>query len=147
MADTNKALLPALAVAGAGLAFAALVRALPHRKVVMEGDKGVSRAKALHIRLQARPGREDEVEQLLWDIFDCVERETGTTPWFGTRRDHSTFEIFEAFPNELGRQSHLFGEGAKILKKRSRALLAEPAHIELLDVLMSKGFANKGQRG
>ncbi len=68
----------------------------------------------------------------------CVEREPATGPWYGVRYTHSTFGIFEAFPDDAGRQAHLTGQGAKILMERSNELLAAPARIDKLDVLVSK---------
>ena len=67
-----------------------------------------------------------------------VEREPATRPWFGLRRDGATFEIFEAFPDEAGREAHLSGKGAALLMERSNALLAKPVQIDRLDVLMQK---------
>ncbi|MCJ2107028.1 SDR family oxidoreductase [Methylobacterium sp. E-041] len=138
---TKAALNPLLTgafVAGAGLLLGAIVKGLPHRPAAMRGDAGRTTPKALHIHLEAKPGREAEVEDLLRDILACVVREPATSPWYGVRLSHSTFGIFEAFPDEAGREAHLTGEGAAILMKRSNALLAEPARIDKLDVLMSK---------
>jgi quinol monooxygenase YgiN len=73
-----------------------------------------------------------------------VESEPATRPWFGLRRDGSTFEIFEAFPDEAGREAHLTGKGAALLMARSNVLLAKPAQIDRLDVLMRKGEAAPG---
>ena len=62
----------------------------------------------------------------------------GQAPWYGVRYTKRTFGIFEAFPNEQARDHHLAGKGARVLIKRSGALLAKPARIDTLDVLMSK---------
>jgi quinol monooxygenase YgiN len=104
----------------------------------MGGSKGHTTAKALHIRMEAKPGKEAEVEDLLMDILACVEREPATRPWFGVRLSRSVFGIFETFPNEAGRKAHLSGKGAKILMQRSNALLARPAEIDRVDVLANK---------
>ena len=109
-----------------------------HRPVKIEGRKGASTAKALHIRLEARKGREAEVEKLLLDILDSVNAEPGTRPWFGTRLSRSVFGIFETFPNEAGRRAHLSGTGAALLMKRSNDLLVRPAQISKLDVVGAK---------
>ena len=99
------------------------------------GRRGSSTAKALHVRLEARKGREAEVEQLLLGILDRAEQEPGTLPWFGTRSSRRVFEIFEAFPDEASRRAHLSGPGAALLARQSNALLARPAQISRLDVL------------
>jgi len=129
----------AAALVGTGLALFAARKFLPHLPARIGGSAGPAAAKALHITLEARPGKEDEVAALLDGILAEVEREPGTRPWFGLRRDGSTFEIFEAFPDEAGREAHLTGKGAALLIERSNALLAKPARIDRLDVLMRKG--------
>ena len=127
------------ALVGVGLALGALSKALPHTAVRTDGDVDATVAKALHIQLEAKRGKEAEVELLLHDILACVEREPRTGPWYGVRHTSSTFGIFEAFPDEAARQAHLDGEGAAILKARSNAVLASPARIDKLDIVVSKG--------
>ena len=134
----------AAALVGTGLALFAARKFLPHLPTRIGGSTGPAIAKALHITLEARPGKEDEVAALLHGILPEVEREPATRPWFGLRRDGSTFEIFEAFPDEAGRDAHLTGKGAAMLMERSNALLARPARINRLDVLMQKREATNG---
>jgi len=131
----------AAALVVTGLALFAARKFLPHRPATIGGSAGAATAKALHITLEARPGREDEVAALLDGILVEVEHEPATRPWFGLRRNESTFEIFEAFPDEVGREAHLTGKGAALLMERSNAVLVRPAQIDRLDVLMSKGKA------
>ena len=139
---TEAAMQPALAglaLLGVGLLARALLRRRPHRPVHFSGRRGPSSApKGLHIRLESKPGREQEVRTLLLEILARVRREPGTRPWFGLRRSRRVFEIFETFPNESGRRAHLTGEGAALLMARSNALLARPAEISRLDLLDSK---------
>lgn len=92
-------------------------------------------AKALHIRLKAKPGKESEVEQLLRDIYLAVQRDPPSTPWYGYRLDESVFGIFEAMHDEADREAHLKGEASGMLKERGASILAEPAQIELLDLV------------
>ncbi len=131
----------AAALIGGGLALFAARKFLPHMPAKIGGSAGDATAKALHITLEARPGKADEVAALLDGILAEVEREPATRPWFGLRRDGSTFEIFEAFPDEAGREAHLSGKGAALLMERSGDLLAKPAQIDRLDVLMRAGEA------
>ncbi len=64
---------------------------------------------ALFVRLEAKPGKEPEVETFLKAGLPLVLEETATTAWFGIRLGPTTFGIFDAFPNEAGRQAHLTG--------------------------------------
>jgi quinol monooxygenase YgiN len=49
-----------------------------------------------------------------------------------------TFGIFDAFPNEAGRQAHLSGRVAAALMAKASDLLAKPPTIEKVDVLAAK---------
>ena len=57
-------------------------------------------ALALYVRLEAKPGKEEEVAALLGDARSLVIEETGTTAWFAIRLGPSTFAIFDAFSDE-----------------------------------------------
>jgi quinol monooxygenase YgiN len=50
----------------------------------------------------------------------------------------ATFGIFDAFPDEAGRQAHLSGQVAAALMANADALLASPPVIEHVDVLAAK---------
>jgi quinol monooxygenase YgiN len=93
---------------------------------------------ALLIRLEAKPGKEDEVASFLREGLPLVHEEPATTAWFGIRMGPSTFGIFDAFPDESGRQAHLSGRVAAALTAKASELLARPPTIEKVDVLGSK---------
>ncbi len=93
---------------------------------------------ALFVRLEAKPGREAEVESFLRSGLSLVEQEPATTAWFGIRLGPSTFGIFDAFPDEAGRQAHLTGRVAAALMAKASDLLSSPPSIEKADVLASK---------
>lgn len=93
---------------------------------------------ALYVRLEAKPGKESEVEDFLRGGLAIVEEEPATTAWFALRLGPSTFGIFDAFPDEAGRQAHLNGRVAAALMAKASDLLSEPPSIEKVDVLASK---------
>ena len=93
---------------------------------------------ALLVRLEAKPGKETEVESFLRGGLPLVQDEPETTAWFGIRLGPSTFGIFDAFPNEAGRQAHLSGKVAAALMAKASELLAKPPTIEKVDVLAAK---------
>ncbi len=129
----------AAGLAGAALAVLLARRAMPRRRAVFDGRNGSARVpKGLHITLEARRGRADEVAKLLAAIRADVTTEPGTAPWFALRRNRRVFEIFESFPDERGRRAHLAGAGAAALLARSRDQLRRPARITRLDVLDTK---------
>ena len=96
---------------------------------------------ALWIRLEAKPGKETEVENLLRGALPLVQQERDTVTWFGLRLGPSTFGIFDAFTDEKGRQAHLSGKVAAGLKERAQ-LFAQPPSIERIDVLAAKMASN-----
>ena len=93
---------------------------------------------ALFVRLEAKPGKEAEVESFLRAGLSMVQEEPATTVWFAIRLGPSTYGIFDAFPDESGRQAHLTGQVAAALMAKAPELLAQPPTIEKADVLASK---------
>ncbi len=93
---------------------------------------------ALWVRLEARPGREADVDAFLRAGLSLVEAEPATTAWFGVRLGPSTFGIFDAFPDDAGRNAHLSGRVAAALMDKAAELLSEPPAIEKADVLAAK---------
>ena len=93
---------------------------------------------ALYVRLEAKPGKEKEVEQFLISGLPIVLEEPATIAWFGIKRGPSTFGIFDAFPDEAGRQAHLSGRVAAALMANAAELLSSPPSIEMVDVLAAK---------
>jgi quinol monooxygenase YgiN len=94
--------------------------------------------KALFVRLEAKKGKEAQVEEFLREGLMIVEQEHSTSTWYALRLGPSTFGIFDTFPDEKGRKAHLDGEVAMALMERSSELLANPPSIEKIDVLAAK---------
>ena len=92
----------------------------------------------LLVRLEAKRGKEDDVAQLLRDGLSLVLEEPATPAWFAIRIGPASFGIFDAFPDEEGRQAHLAGRLAAALVGRAAELLAQPPSIEQVDVLAEK---------
>jgi quinol monooxygenase YgiN len=92
----------------------------------------------LWVRLEAKPGKEKEVEDFLRGGLSIVQHEAATVAWFALRLGKSTFGIFDAFPDEAGRQAHLSGRVAAALKEKAAELFAQPPAIEKIDVLAAK---------
>jgi quinol monooxygenase YgiN len=92
----------------------------------------------LWVRLEAKAGKEKDVESFLRSGLALVQEEPATIVWFALRLGRSTFGIFDAFPDEPGRQAHLSGQVAAALKEKASELLAHPPTIEKIDVLTAK---------
>jgi quinol monooxygenase YgiN len=93
---------------------------------------------ALWVRLEAKPGKEGEVENFLRGGLSLVQQEPATTAWFGIRMGPTTFGIFDAFPDETGRQAHLTGRVAAALMASVPDLLVQAPTIEKVEVLAAK---------
>jgi quinol monooxygenase YgiN len=88
--------------------------------------------------LQARPGKEAEVEQFLQSAQPLVDAEPGTTAWFAFRIGPATFGIFDTFRDEDGRSAHINGEVAKALFARAEELFDTHPQIQTADILAEK---------
>ena len=92
----------------------------------------------LFARLEAKPGKEEDVAAFLKQGLELANKEATTPLWFALRLGQSTFAIFDAFADETGRQNHLNGPIAKALMSQGVSLLAAPPVIEPLDVIGAK---------
>jgi quinol monooxygenase YgiN len=92
----------------------------------------------LLIRLQAKPGQESEVEKFLESVIPVVDQEPATTALFGIRLGPSEYGIFNAFPDEAGRQAHMTGQAAEALFARAADLFAQPPAVEPVDIVAAK---------
>lgn len=92
----------------------------------------------LLVRLNAKPGKEDEVAQFLAGALPLANQEATTPVWFALRLGPSTFGIFDAFADDAGRAAHLAGPIAAALMARASELLADPPQIEKVELLATK---------
>ena len=94
--------------------------------------------KALLVRVEAKPGKEADVENFLRGALPLVEAEPATITWYAIRLGPSTFGIFDTFPDDAGRQAHLSGRVAEALMANASELLSQAPSIEQVDILTSK---------
>ncbi|TCV14055.1 quinol monooxygenase YgiN [Sphingobacterium alimentarium] len=92
----------------------------------------------LLVRLEAKAGKEKNVEEFITSALPLAKEEAGTISWYAFRIDSSTFGIYDTFSDEEGRQAHLGGKIAKALMENAPELLANPPYIEKLDILAAK---------
>ena len=92
----------------------------------------------IFVRLEAKPGKEEELASFLMQGLELANREATTPLWFALQLGGGSFAIFDAFADETGRQAHLNGPIARALMEHAPALLAEPPSIQQLDVMGAK---------
>jgi len=92
----------------------------------------------LFVRLEAKPGKEQEVADFLKQGLELARQERTTPLWFALRLGPSTFAVFDSFHDESGRQNHLDGPIARALMANAPGMLAAPPSIERTEVLGAK---------
>lgn len=99
---------------------------------------------AVLVMLEARPGKELEVEAFLTSALELVQAERGTLSWYAMQLDGSTFCIFDTFADAEGRDAHLAGDVARALAARADELFESPPHLGQPRMLAAKkaGVAN-----
>jgi quinol monooxygenase YgiN len=90
------------------------------------------------VRLEAKEGKETEVESFLSGALDLVNQEAETPMWFAVKFSPSSFAIYDVFESNDGREDHLGGQVAAGLMARADELFANKLSIELFDVLAAK---------
>lgn len=93
---------------------------------------------ALLARLEAKPGKEQEVAEFLKNALPLAQGEQSTVKWYAWQIGESTFGIFDTFEAEEGREAHLNGQIAAALMANADRLLAKPPVIEKLAILAVK---------
>jgi len=93
---------------------------------------------ALLARLEAKPGKEQEVADFIKGALSLAQQETETISWYALQLGSSTFGIFDTFETEEGRQAHLSGPIAAALMSKAPELLSADPVIEQVQILAVK---------
>src|SRR5437762_672121 len=79
--------------------------------------------KALFVGIEAKPGQEEDVAELLRDARETVEGEPGTHDWYAMRFGLALFASFDTFPDNAARIKHLLGQVGRKLIASSFSML------------------------
>ena len=93
---------------------------------------------ALLVRLEAKPGKEQEVAAFIKNALPLAQQEAATVSWYALQIGPSTFGIFDTFETEDGRKAHLAGQIAQALMAKASELLAKDPVIEPVEILAVK---------
>ncbi len=93
---------------------------------------------AIWAQLEAKPGKEKEVEEFLKSAQPLAEREAATVSWYAVKMGPGKYGIFDTFADEAGRNAHLNGEIAKALFAKAKDLFSQPPKIDKPEILASK---------
>jgi quinol monooxygenase YgiN len=94
--------------------------------------------KALLLTFKAKSGHQQQVEQFLRDAQPMVQQEPKTTAWFAIHLDDGDYGIFDTFPDNGGRFSHLTGHVPRELAKHALSLLGGVPDMEMLNLIAEK---------
>ena len=93
---------------------------------------------AIWVMLEAKPGKEAELEAFLKSALPLAQAEEKTTTWYALKIGPSQFGIFDTFADESGRKAHLEGPIAKALFAKADELLAKPPQVSQPSILAVK---------
>lgn len=96
---------------------------------------------ALLARLEARQGRERDVERFLQGLPALVGKEARTATWFALRFGRGEYGMFAAFPDVNARDSHLAGAAMHALRTQADFLLLRQPRLQRCAVLVDKAPA------
>ena len=100
---------------------------------------------AIWAYLEAKPGKEKELEEFLKSAQPLAEKESQTVAWYAVKIGPSQFGIWDTFADEAGRNAHLNGEIAKALFAKAKDLLARDPQIHKPEIIAVK--ASGGAKG
>jgi quinol monooxygenase YgiN len=85
---------------------------------------------AIWAQIEAKPGKEAEVEAFLKSAQPLAEAEEGTTTWYALKID--------TFADEEARKAHLTGDIAKALFAKAKDLFVKDPEIDMPTILAAK---------
>lgn len=88
--------------------------------------------------MEAKPGKEKEVEKFLVGALPLVKKEPKTLHWYAVRLSPTKYGIFDTFADDSGREAHLNGKVAAALLGRAAELFSSAPTIEKVELLAAK---------
>jgi quinol monooxygenase YgiN len=94
---------------------------------------------AIWATVQAKTGKEADVEAFLKSAQPLAEAEPGTVHWYAIKMGGGKFGIFDTFQDDAGREAHLNGDIAKALMANAKELFSGDPQIHKIEILAAKG--------
>ncbi len=91
--------------------------------------------KGLLLTFRAKTNHDAQAEQFVRDAQPWVRDEPKTTSWFALRMENGDYGIFDVFPDQGGRFSHLTGHVPRELATHALSLLGSIPDLTMLDVI------------
>ena len=93
---------------------------------------------AIWAQMEAKPGKESEVEEFLKSALSLAVAEEGTTTWYALKIGPARYGIFDTFADGAARDAHLSGEIAKALFAKAQDLFVREPEIDKPTILAAK---------
>lgn len=93
---------------------------------------------ALLARLEAKPGKGDELAAFLQAGRELAVAEEGTVTWYAFKISDTSYGIFDTFETEEARDAHLGGQIPQALGQVAPDLLAADPDIRTIDLIAVK---------
>jgi len=93
---------------------------------------------ALLARLEAKPGKGEELAAFLEAGRALAAAEAGTVSWYAFKLSDTSYGIFDTFETDSARQDHLNGEIPAALAEVAADLLASPPDIGPVEIIAVK---------
>lgn len=94
--------------------------------------------KAIWVMLQAKPGKEGDVEAFLRQGASMSRNEAGTVTWYGIKLGPGSYGVFDTFDDEAARDAHMHGDIAKALMAKAPELFSNELRVEMVEVIANK---------
>jgi quinol monooxygenase YgiN len=94
---------------------------------------------SIWVQMEAKPGKEKEVEEFLKSAQPLAVKEKGTLTWYAIKLGPGKYGIFDTFADEKGREAHLNGDIAKALFAKAKDLFAKAPEVNKPEILAAKG--------
>ena len=88
--------------------------------------------------LEAKGGKEADLEAFLQQGQQLASAEPGTVTWYAFRAGPTTFGIFDTFETEDARQAHMDGEIPRALSQVAADLLSKDPDIRPVALVAAK---------
>lgn len=102
---------------------------------------------AIWAQVEAKPGKEREVEEFLKSAQPLADREEGTIAWYAVKMGPARFGIFDTFADEKGRDAHLNGEIAKALFAKAPELFSSAPEVHTIAIIAEKAPGTSRAQG
>ncbi len=93
---------------------------------------------ALLVTLQAKTGKEKDIESFLKSGLELVQQEPKTNHWFAFKTADGKYGIFDTFDDESGRDAHLNGKISEVLMAKASELFSSAPQIEKVELIAAK---------